>query len=169
MPNQRLRRILNNLQQPLSYSSTIAESISATNTTTTAVTSNENTVALGQKRALLMNDVIRSSSHIFLQAIERKKWKKRKCVPEQQSSSCAVQLDKNDVLRHMNNETKIGKNDKDTNEGSSDNNTYDTIIQPILELRKVYLYGLQTVSELQDLRDAPDAILPGNFCNTHIK
>jgi len=31
------------------------------------------------------------------------------------------------------------------------------------ELRKVYLYGLGRVSTLQDLREAPDAILPGNF------
>ena len=29
-------------------------------------------------------------------------------------------------------------------------------------LRSLYLHGLQRVSQLQDLRDAPDAILPGN-------
>jgi hypothetical protein len=38
-----------------------------------------------------------------------------------------------------------------------------TIVTSIQELRNVYLHGLQTVSELQDLQDAPDAILPGNF------
>jgi hypothetical protein len=37
------------------------------------------------------------------------------------------------------------------------------IVSSLQELRNVYLYGLQTVSELQDLQDAPDAILPGNF------
>ena len=31
------------------------------------------------------------------------------------------------------------------------------------KLQQVYLFGLQKVSSLQDLRDAPDAILPGNF------
>lgn len=36
-------------------------------------------------------------------------------------------------------------------------------VSSIQELRNVYLHGLQTVSELQDLQDAPDAILPGNF------
>lgn len=33
------------------------------------------------------------------------------------------------------------------------------------ELHAVYLFGLKSVSSLQDLRDAPDAILPGNFPN----
>jgi hypothetical protein len=37
------------------------------------------------------------------------------------------------------------------------------IVQSIQELRNVYMYGLQKVSKLQDLQDAPDAILPGNF------
>jgi hypothetical protein len=32
----------------------------------------------------------------------------------------------------------------------------------IRALRQLYLYGLQKVSLLQDLRDAPDAILPGS-------
>ena len=30
-------------------------------------------------------------------------------------------------------------------------------------LRSLYLHGLERVSKLQDLRDAPDAILPGNL------
>jgi hypothetical protein len=37
------------------------------------------------------------------------------------------------------------------------------IVQSIQELRNVYMYGLQKVSKLQDLQDAPDAILSGNF------
>jgi hypothetical protein len=36
-------------------------------------------------------------------------------------------------------------------------------MQKIRDVRDVYLFGLQKVSALQDLRDAPDAILPGNF------
>lgn len=31
------------------------------------------------------------------------------------------------------------------------------------ELRRVYMFGLLKVSKLQDLREAPDAIMPGNF------
>lgn len=37
----------------------------------------------------------------------------------------------------------------------------------IQELRRVYTYGLQQVSELQDLQKAPDAILPGNFVDSY--
>jgi len=33
----------------------------------------------------------------------------------------------------------------------------------IAELAHVYCFGLQSVAALQDLRAAPDAILPGNF------
>ena len=36
-------------------------------------------------------------------------------------------------------------------------------IKKMEDLRSVYLYGLSKVSGLQDLREAPDAILPGNF------
>mgnify|MGYP003546682758 CR=1 FL=1 len=36
-------------------------------------------------------------------------------------------------------------------------------LESIRELRRVYMYGLETVSELQDLSEAPDALLPGNF------
>jgi hypothetical protein len=36
-------------------------------------------------------------------------------------------------------------------------------VRKIRELRQVYLHGLRTVSDLQNLREAPDAILPGNF------
>jgi hypothetical protein len=36
-------------------------------------------------------------------------------------------------------------------------------LEAVKELRGVYLFGLQKVSKLQDLREAPDAILPGNF------
>jgi hypothetical protein len=32
------------------------------------------------------------------------------------------------------------------------------------ELWNVYQYGLQQIGNLQDLSQAPDAILPGNFC-----
>lgn len=38
-----------------------------------------------------------------------------------------------------------------------------TIPSRVQEMRRLYLYGLQYVSELQDLQKAPDAILPGNF------
>jgi hypothetical protein len=40
---------------------------------------------------------------------------------------------------------------------------HEESVRKIRELRAVYLHGLQTVSELQNLREAPDAILPGNF------
>jgi hypothetical protein len=36
-------------------------------------------------------------------------------------------------------------------------------MESIRELRRVYLYGLYKVSKLQDLREVPDAIMPGNF------
>ena len=36
-------------------------------------------------------------------------------------------------------------------------------IEAMRELRRVYLFGLLKVSKLQDLREAPDAIMPGNF------
>lgn len=39
----------------------------------------------------------------------------------------------------------------------------DKTCESVKELRRVYLYGLQKVSKLQDLREAPDAIMPGNF------
>jgi hypothetical protein len=52
--------------------------------------------------------------------------------------------------------TTISRNDDDSK----------AIIESVQVLRNVYLYGLQTVSNLQDLRDAPDAILPGNFCHS---
>jgi hypothetical protein len=40
-------------------------------------------------------------------------------------------------------------------------------MEKIRSLRRLYLHGLQTVQKLQDLRHAPDAILPGNFCQPH--
>ncbi|GKZ01513.1 hypothetical protein MPSEU_001102100 [Mayamaea pseudoterrestris] len=36
-------------------------------------------------------------------------------------------------------------------------------LEKVHDLRKVYLFGLSKVSALQDLRTAPDAILPGNI------
>jgi hypothetical protein len=39
---------------------------------------------------------------------------------------------------------------------------HQTAVTELQELRSVYLFGLQQVSALQDLREAPDAILPGN-------
>jgi hypothetical protein len=36
-------------------------------------------------------------------------------------------------------------------------------MEKVRSLRRLYLHGLQTVQKLQDLRHAPDAILPGNF------
>jgi hypothetical protein len=36
-------------------------------------------------------------------------------------------------------------------------------MEKMRSLRRLYLHGLQTVQKLQDLRHAPDAILPGNF------
>lgn len=41
---------------------------------------------------------------------------------------------------------------------------YKDKIKSQLYLWDVYKYGLQSVLKLNDLRDAPDAILPGNFC-----
>lgn len=35
--------------------------------------------------------------------------------------------------------------------------------QRLQELRATYLFGLNQISTLEDLRDAPDAIMPGNF------
>jgi hypothetical protein len=40
---------------------------------------------------------------------------------------------------------------------------HEESIRKIRELREVYLHGLRTVADLQNLREAPDAILPGNF------
>jgi len=36
-------------------------------------------------------------------------------------------------------------------------------LEAIRELRRVYMFGLLKISKLQDLREAPDAIMPGNF------
>jgi len=36
-------------------------------------------------------------------------------------------------------------------------------LESIRELRRVYMFGLIKISKLQDLREAPDAIMPGNF------
>ena len=40
-------------------------------------------------------------------------------------------------------------------------------MESIRELRRIYLFGLQKVSKLQDLREAPDAIMPGNFVQNY--
>jgi hypothetical protein len=42
-------------------------------------------------------------------------------------------------------------------------------IESVRKLRLVYLYGLQKISKLQDLREAPDAIMPGNFIDQEIE
>lgn len=42
----------------------------------------------------------------------------------------------------------------------------DMITKKVKEVRSVYLFGLQKVSNLQNLASAPDAFLPGNFCVT---
>jgi hypothetical protein len=42
-------------------------------------------------------------------------------------------------------------------------------IESVRKLRRVYLYGLQKISKLQDLREAPDAIMPGNFIDQEIE
>jgi hypothetical protein len=39
----------------------------------------------------------------------------------------------------------------------------ESFLRPTQNLRNTYLYGLQTVQGLSDLRNAPDAILPGNL------
>jgi hypothetical protein len=62
----------------------------------------------------------------------------------------------------MNDITVLPSTSSNTSIGKNSNN--ENIVESIRELRNVYLHGLQTVSKLQDLRDAPDAILPGNFC-----
>lgn len=49
---------------------------------------------------------------------------------------------------------------RDTDKKQED---FETFKGKIDELHAVYLYGLKSVSSLQDLRYAPDAILPGNF------
>jgi hypothetical protein len=41
--------------------------------------------------------------------------------------------------------------------------TNGTSVQQMRDLAAVYLFGLERVGALQDLRQAPDAILPGNF------
>lgn len=74
---------------------------------------------------------------------------------------------------------KHGKKDQVTHENKTETPLQDTqqtnkpavsyerhlrhVQESISNLREVYFYGLQTVSELQDLQHAPDAILPGNF------
>jgi hypothetical protein len=42
-------------------------------------------------------------------------------------------------------------------------------IESVRKLRNVYMYGLQKISKLQDLREAPDAIMPGNFIGQEIE
>jgi hypothetical protein len=76
-----------------------------------------------------------------------------------------VPLEKNVVVAQpkMNEDTNNTSINDTADSHSIKNN--DDILRSIEELRRVYLYGLQTVSKLQDLRDAPDAILPGNFCD----
>jgi len=36
-------------------------------------------------------------------------------------------------------------------------------VESVREVRRVFLYGLQKVSKLQDITSAPDALMPGNF------
>jgi hypothetical protein len=42
--------------------------------------------------------------------------------------------------------------------------TRQEIYRQQVELWGVYKYGLEQIASLNDLGDAPDAILPGNFC-----
>jgi hypothetical protein len=46
---------------------------------------------------------------------------------------------------------------------SSSTSTNGNSVQQMRDLASVYLFGLERVGALQDLRQAPDAILPGNF------
>ena len=161
MPCQRLRRVLKKLEQPVS-------SLSIEGSTAITSTCNNEDDTIGKKR-LLINHMTRSNS-IFLQAIESRSLKKRKYkhIIEEQHPTTAV-LPKESTNKEP---ITIDTNGKDTNHRTINNDTISNnsnstknIIQSIQELRKVYLFGLLTVSKLQDLRDAPDAILPGNFCD----
>ena len=160
MPCQRLRRVLKKLEQPVS-------SLSIEGSTAITSTCNNEDDTIGKKR-LLMNHMT-SSNSIFLQAIESRSLKKRKLKHIEEQHPTTAVLPKEST----NNEPiTIDTNGKDTNHRTINNDTISNnsnstknIIQSIQELRKVYLFGLQTVSKLQDLRDAPDAILPGNFCD----
>jgi hypothetical protein len=50
-----------------------------------------------------------------------------------------------------------------TSSTSTSTSTNGNSVQQMRDLADVYLFGLQRVGALQDLRQAPDAILPGNF------
>lgn len=160
MPNQRLRRILKALEVPVESSST-----SSTRIDTKDIPDNQDDL-LPQKRSM-WNHTTNSSSRILLQAMEYRTMKKRKytqeniiatTVPMESNDSCNNKICSN----NNNNNTAL---DSDIHARNERKSTKD-IVESIHELRQVYLYGLQTVSKLQDLRDAPDAILPGNFCDT---
>jgi hypothetical protein len=50
-----------------------------------------------------------------------------------------------------------------TSSTSTSTTTNGNSVQQMRDLASVYLFGLERVGALQDLRQAPDAILPGNF------
>ena len=56
---------------------------------------------------------------------------------------------------------KLAALEKEIEEES--NTRRQEFMEKMTGLRSLYLHGLERVSKLQDLRDAPDAILPGNL------
>ena len=155
MPSQRLRRIIKDLEVPVASSTRGVDDHDYDDSRTKISLRNHTTM----------------SSSTLLKAVEYRTMKKRKSMQEQHPSK-TVRLEKtkqsndNDYNADGCNNTAANSNDiHHRNDNSNSSNTND-IVRSIHELRKVYLYGLQTVSKLQDLRDAPDAILPGNFCDT---
>ena len=161
MPSKRLRHILKKLEHP----------VSSHETTTTFSDPNCDTSENADQDNVLGNKVVdhwMDSSRILLQAIESRKFKRQRCTSIQQSqpqqqqttTSTPATVHQTDA-DHSTFQSLISNNDTKNDDSNNNNN----VINSVHELRKVYLYGLQTVSKLQDLRDAPDAILPGNFCD----
>lgn len=160
MPSKRLRHILKRLEHPVSSHDTTTSSDPNCDTSENADQDN----VLGNK----VVDHWMDSSRILLQAIESRKFKRQRCTsiqqsqPQQQQTTTSTPATVRQTDADHSTFQSIISN-KDTKNDDSNNN--NNIINSVHELRKVYLYGLQTVSKLQDLRDAPDAILPGNFCD----
>lgn len=160
MPSKRLRHILKKLEHP----------VSSHETTTTFSDPNCDTSENADQDNVLGNKVVdhwMDSSRILLQAIESRKFKRQRCTSIQQSQPQQQQTTTSTpaTVRQTDADHSTFQSIISNNDTKNDNNNNINIINSVHELRKVYLYGLQTVSKLQDLRDAPDAILPGNFCD----
>lgn len=91
--------------------------------------------------------------------------KKRKLSPHE-NDQVALKVQHNDgVERSLEDTLQTYKTalEKCQQEEKEKQSEFEDFKGKIDSLRSVYLFGLKSVANLQDLRDAPDAILPGNF------